>query len=65
MMDLQTTDTPQTQQSLDRVFATWLDRAEGEITTLDPEDRREMRTELAEVTTAILRDLAMRAAPSW
>lgn len=57
MMDLQTTDVPHTRQSLDRVFATWLDRVEGEIATLGPEDRREMRTELAEVTTAILRDL--------
>lgn len=57
MMDLQTTDAPHTRQSLDRVFATWLDRAEREIAALGPEDRREMRTELAEVTTAILRDL--------
>lgn len=57
MMDLQTTDVPYTRQSLDRVFATWLDRVEGEIATLGPEDRREMRTELAAVTTAILRDL--------
>ena len=57
MMDLQTTDVPHTRQSLDRVFAAWLDRVEGEIATLGPEDRREMRTELAEVTTAILRDL--------
>ncbi|MBM3604530.1 relaxase/mobilization nuclease domain-containing protein [Paracoccus sp. SSK6] len=57
MMDLQNTDVPHTRRSLDRVFATWLDRAEREIATLGPEDRREMRTELAEVTTAILRDL--------
>uniref|UniRef100_UPI001304FBD5 hypothetical protein n=1 Tax=Paracoccus sp. SY TaxID=1330255 RepID=UPI001304FBD5 len=40
-----------------RVFATWLDRVEGEIATLGPEDRRKMRTELAQVTTAILRGL--------
>jgi Relaxase/Mobilisation nuclease domain. len=57
MMDLQDTDTPYTRQSLDRVFATWLERVEGEIATLGPKDRRELRTELAEVTTAILRDL--------
>ncbi|WP_207101485.1 relaxase/mobilization nuclease domain-containing protein [Paracoccus shandongensis] len=56
-MDMQNTDTPQTRQSLDRVFAAWLDRVEGEIATLGPKDRREMRTELAEVTRAILRDL--------
>nr|WP_278250401.1 relaxase/mobilization nuclease domain-containing protein [Paracoccus fontiphilus] len=57
IMDLQTRDVPHTRRNLDRVFATWLDRVEGEIATLGPEDRREMRTELAEVTTAILRDL--------
>ncbi|GGF80492.1 hypothetical protein GCM10011402_36390 [Paracoccus acridae] len=57
MTDLQNTDVPHTRRSLDRVFATWLDRVEREIATLGPEDRREMRTELAEVTTAILRDL--------
>jgi type IV secretion system T-DNA border endonuclease VirD2 len=57
MMDLQATDVPHTRQSLDRVFATWLERVEGEIATLGPKDRRELRTELAEVTTAILRDL--------
>ena len=57
IMDLQTTDVPQTRQSLDRVFATWLDRVEGEIATLGTEDRRALREELAEVTTAILRDL--------
>ncbi|MFC3631932.1 relaxase/mobilization nuclease domain-containing protein [Paracoccus angustae] len=56
-MDLDGTIIPHTRQSLDRVFAGWLDRAEREIATLGPEDRREMRTELAEVTTAILRDL--------
>ncbi|WP_306753136.1 relaxase/mobilization nuclease domain-containing protein [Paracoccus actinidiae] len=57
MMDLQTTDVPHTRQSLDQVFASWLERVEGEIATLGPKDRRELRTELAEVTTAILRDL--------
>jgi type IV secretion system T-DNA border endonuclease VirD2 len=56
-MDLEATATPQTRQSLDLVFATWLDRAEREIDTLGSADRREMRAELAEVTTAILRDL--------
>ena len=57
MMDMQTMDSPHTRQSLDRVFANWLDRVEGEIATLGPKDRRKMRHELAEVTTAILRNL--------
>jgi type IV secretion system T-DNA border endonuclease VirD2 len=57
IMDLQNTNALHTRHSLDRVFATWLDRVEGEIAALGPDDRREMRTELAEVTTAILRDL--------
>ncbi|MDQ1902794.1 relaxase/mobilization nuclease domain-containing protein [Paracoccus sp. WLY502] len=57
MMDVQNTDVPHTRRSLDRVFASWLDRVEGEIATLGPKDRRALREELAEVTTAILRDL--------
>ena len=44
-------------QDLDRVFTSWLDRAERQISTLDPANRREMRQELAEVTTEIMRDL--------
>lgn len=57
MMDVQNTDTPRTRQDLDRVFSGWLERVEGEISTLGPKDRRRMRHELAEVTTAILHDL--------
>lgn len=53
-MDL---DTAQTRQDLDRMFTSWLDNAERQISAMAPEDRREMRHELAEVTTEIMRDL--------
>lgn len=44
-------------KDLDRVFTSWLDNAERQIATLEPAERREMRHELAEVTTEIMRDL--------
>nr|WP_255434937.1 relaxase/mobilization nuclease domain-containing protein [Paracoccus sp. MC1862] len=44
-------------KDLDRAFTSWLDNAERQIATLDPADRREMRHELAEVTTEIMRGL--------
>ncbi|SNR71192.1 relaxase/mobilization nuclease domain-containing protein [Paracoccus sediminis] len=53
-MDLEKAES---RKELDRVFTSWLDNAEREISTLDPADRREMRHELAEVTTEIMRDL--------
>lgn len=53
-MDLEKAET---RKELDHVFTSWLDRAEQQISTLDPADRREMRQELSEITTAIMRDL--------
>lgn len=53
-MDLEKAES---RQDLDRVFTSWLDRAERQMSTLDPANRREMRQELAEVTTEIMRGL--------
>ncbi|MTE01690.1 relaxase/mobilization nuclease domain-containing protein [Paracoccus sp. YIM 132242] len=53
-MDLEKAET---RKELDHVFTSWLDKAEQQISTLDPADRREMRQELSEITTDIMRDL--------
>ena len=53
-MDLEKAET---RKDLDHAFTSWLDQAERQISTLDPADRREMRHELAEVTTEVMRDL--------
>lgn len=53
-MDLEKAES---RKELDRVFTSWLDNAERQISTLDPAERRDMRHELAEVTTEIMRDL--------
>ncbi|MFC0341986.1 relaxase/mobilization nuclease domain-containing protein, partial [Paracoccus niistensis] len=53
-MDLETAGS---RQELDRVFTGWLERAERRIARLAPAEQREMRQELAEITTGILRDL--------
>ena len=46
-----------TRKELDAIFSNWLERTEREIDRLGPEDRREMRRELAGITTDIIRDL--------
>lgn len=46
-----------TRKELDAVFAGWLDQTERKIAQLGPKDRREMRRELTEITTGIIRDL--------
>ena len=53
-MDLETAGS---RQELDRVFTGWLERAERRIARLEPAEQCEMRQELAEITTGILRDL--------
>ena len=53
-MDLEKVES---RKELDRVFTSWLDNAERQISTLEPEDRRDMRHELTEVTTEIMRGL--------
>ena len=53
-MDLEKAES---RKELDRVFTSWLDNAERQISTLDPAERRDMRHELAEVTTEIMRGL--------
>ena len=53
-MDLETAGS---RQELEGVFTGWLERAERRIATLEPAEGREMRQELAEITTGILRDL--------
>ena len=46
-----------TRRELDAVFASWLESTEREIDRLAPEDRREMREDLAEIIADIIRDL--------
>ena len=53
-MDLETDGS---RQELEGVFTGWLERAERRIARLEPAEQREMRHELAEITTGILRDL--------
>lgn len=53
-MDLEKAES---RKELEHAFTSWLDKAERQISTLDPAERRDMRQELAEVTTEIMRDL--------
>lgn len=46
-----------TRRELDDAFTSWLDRAESQITRMEPGDRREMRAELNEISADIIRDL--------
>lgn len=58
-LEIMTMDLTQatTRKELDTVFSGWLDDAERRIAQLGPKDRREMRAELTEITTSIIRDL--------
>lgn len=53
-MDL---DTVKTRKDLDHAFTGWLEDTERQISRLSPQDRAEMRRDLVEVTTEIMRDL--------